>query len=480
MLYSFGSNSNGQLGLGLNHYEDAFLPVISTFPLQPSSDNSPELKPHQIAGGGNHVALLTNTGALYFSGLNTSGQCDPYIGGNNVIKNMAEFSLLHLNSDSNAQSPKWTSVSCTWESTVAVTTSSINCHSRVYTWGKGVFGELGCGENITITHGHPLLIDELTNKNIIKVSCGLRHVIALTDSGELYGWGNSRYGQLGEHATRGKNFRPVKICVNEDNDVESRKETDENETVNNNATGIKILDVACGQNHTAMLSNNGYIFTFGCNKHGQLGIESPVIIANTPKIQRVLIPGQKQGKRQVVEISCGWNTTFARCDDGTVFAWGRNDHGQLGVGMGREIDLLDDVGKEQVGDNAVALKNVNSLHVDPKQQKSGWLEKPVQLSYLPQQLPLKSSSSGANFKLSTMKSGSEHVLAITEDGMCMAWGWNEHGNCGTGNTEDVYEPKIVQGLDEKSIITFVGTGCGSSYVWAEKTLHEQYKDITFC
>lgn len=101
-------------------------------------------------------------------------------------------------------------------------------------------------------------------------------------------------------------------------------------------------------------------------------------------------------------------------DDGKVINWGRNTYGQLGCHeYQRSLSW-----KPQIMDN---IENVTQLAV-----------------------------------------GSEHNIAVLDTGRIVSWGWNEHGNCGTGTEEDVRVPTAV-GINIKQKAVTVGTGAGHSF-----------------
>ena len=65
----------------------------------------------------------------------------------------------------------------------------------MYLWGDNVDNVLGVGryENTKV----PQLLVYLLGKEVIKVTCGFRHTLALTKKGEIYSWGYARHGVLG-------------------------------------------------------------------------------------------------------------------------------------------------------------------------------------------------------------------------------------------------------------------------------------------
>src|SRR5437764_8271416 len=99
---------------------------------------------------------------------------------------------------------------------------------------------------------------------------------------------------------------------------------------------------------------------------------------------------------------------------------------------------------------------------------SGWLNEPVPLCYLPKSSP----KLPKDFKVKTIKCGSEHSLVLSTDGQCVSWGWNEHGNCGIGNNDDQWNFAELIGFNKDDNNDFfveqVGAGCGNSWIWVKK------------
>ena len=135
-----------------------------------------------------------------------------------------------------------------------------------------------------------------SHKRIVEsVYCGAYHSLAITTEGDLYGWGESRCGQLGL-GRKIKEPLPKKIEINE-----------------------KIVMAAAGYQHTLALTENGEIYAFGLNNKCQLGIGkaksqySPVKLTDNyfgyplPKFQKVV---------------CGHFNNFGLSTEGHVYSWG--------------------------------------------------------------------------------------------------------------------------------------------------------------
>jgi len=85
-----------------------------------------------------------------------------------------------------------------------------------------------------------------------------------------------------------------------------------------------IVQVACGHTHSAAVTFNGNLLTWGSNQQCQLGI------GNEPK--QVPIPVQVPNLSNVQEVSCGSEHTAALTTQGLVYTWGEGEGGLLGHG----------------------------------------------------------------------------------------------------------------------------------------------------
>ena len=114
---------------------------------------------------------------------------------------------------------------------------------------------------------------------------------------------------------------------------------------------MKVTAVAAGMYHSCALTAAGQLYTWGNNSKGQLGLGRNNDMVFSPTLVESLagVP--------VAGVACGGNHTLAVTRSGAVFAWGSNNHGQLGLG-----DTTDRVWPTQVSRNSCHLKtsiNVN-------------------------------------------------------------------------------------------------------------------------
>ncbi|KAG8245731.1 hypothetical protein J6590_100284 [Homalodisca vitripennis] len=160
-----------------------------------------------------------------------------------------------------------------------------------------------------------------------------------------------------------------------------------------------VCQVACGQHHTLALTEDGRLYGWGDNRRGQLG--SGPDHFPTPHLITTCEPGST--------IRAGWTHSAVMCG-GKVTTWGRNSYGQLG----HSCDQEQVVQPTQLTD----LRGVTQLEL-----------------------------------------GSEHNLALLDNGEVWSWGWNEHGNCGTGTVDNVAVPQFIY---IPSSIKLIAAGAGHS------------------
>ena len=141
---------------------------------------------------------------------------------------------------------------------------------------------LGLGDENT--QPEPRLMTTLAGLVVRMISAGVNHTLAITDRGDLFSWGSDRFGQLGyggSDAGKGS-FVPKKV---------------------ENMKKFVVVAIAAGDSHSVCFTENGEIYTWGCNKEGQLGIpplERGAGVGGGSGIsapKRVYLPGTKTQPR---------------------------------------------------------------------------------------------------------------------------------------------------------------------------------------
>ena len=170
----------------------------------------------------------------------------------------------------------------------------------------------------------------------------------------------------------------------------------------------KVVKVACGRRHTIILDNLGRLYSLGDNKYGQLGRVLDSGDRQSAKPERVKGPWEDDGWI-VDDIKCGWSHSIVQLkktmpdeenDNPLFYGWGRNDKGQLGLGP----------------DSSAAISVPTLL-------------------FKKHPFPIQEVQCGSEFTIA-VNSGNEDVWST---------GWNEHGNLALNHDHDVFELTKITG-----------------------------------
>eukprot|EP00522_Entomoneis_paludosa_P015141 CAMPEP_0172461150 /NCGR_PEP_ID=MMETSP1065-20121228/39564_1 /TAXON_ID=265537 /ORGANISM="Amphiprora paludosa, Strain CCMP125" /LENGTH=675 /DNA_ID=CAMNT_0013216385 /DNA_START=12 /DNA_END=2039 /DNA_ORIENTATION=- len=228
--------------------------------------------------------------------------------------------------------------------------AAISKDGDLFTWGSGSNGKLGHGTEDDVPL--PKRVEALAGIPIKQVACAYSHTLALTSNGIVYEWGdyinsplpqkvqgfviNSQLQQeqpIAQISTFGSHMAAVTVdgvlftwglgthgrlghgdterCV-EPKLVEALR-------------GQTVQQVSCGGFHTAVLTQRGTMFSWGCNDHGQLGHNSRETCLE-PQVITALVA------TRVTKIACGYESSVAVTNTGEVLTWGTAEQGAHGHG----------------------------------------------------------------------------------------------------------------------------------------------------
>ncbi|SNQ50495.1 RCC1 domain-containing protein, alpha-tubulin suppressor [Frankia canadensis] len=244
-----------------------------------------------------------------------------------------------------------------------------------WSWGYNGLGALGNGT--TTNSAVPVRVSGLTGLDrVVGVAAGRYSGYAVRADGTPWSWGYNAYGQLGDGTTMNRTL-PVRI------------------------SGLtQVSALAGGSVNGYALRQNGTVWAWGYNTYGQLG--------NGTTTTSSRVPVQVGGLDRIIAIASGGQTGYALRGDGTVWAWGYNDEGQLGDGTTTDSSV------------------------------------PVQVAGL----------SG----IRAIAGGQENGYALGWDGMVRAWGENDHGQLGNDTTTASSTPVVVPGLTQVTAIAASSEG----------------------
>lgn len=311
---------------------------------------------------------------------------------------------------------------------------------KVFACGEGTNGRLGLGvtHNVPLPHQLPVLHQYVVKK--VAVHSGGKHALALTLDGKVFSWGEGEDGKLG-HGNRTTLDKPRLLEA---------------------LRAKKIRDIACGSSHSAAISSQGELYTWGLGEYGRLGHGD-----NATQLKPKLVTALSG--RRVIQVACGSRDaqTLALTEDGAVFSWGDGDFGKLGRGGSEgsstphEIERLSGIGVVQIECGAqfsLALTRAGEVWTWGKGDYyrlghggDQHVRKPQPIAGL------------RGRRVIHVAVGALHCLAVTDAGQVYAWGDNDHGQQGSGNTFVNKKPQLVIGLDS----VFVNrVACGSSHSMA--------------
>uniref|UniRef100_A0AAR2JXU0 Serine/threonine-protein kinase Nek8 n=1 Tax=Pygocentrus nattereri TaxID=42514 RepID=A0AAR2JXU0_PYGNA len=254
-----------------------------------------------------------------------------------------------------------------------VTIKSVSCGDLFTTCmtDRGIIMTFGSGSNGCLGHGNfndvtqPKIVEALLGYELVQVSCGASHVLAVTNEREVFSWGRGDNGRLGL-GTQDSHNAPQQVNVpaefeahrvlcgvdcsmiistqhqimacgsNRFNKLGLDKISDTEEPLSScqveevqifrpvqsaplNVEKIVYIDI--GTAHSAAVTEKGQCFTFGSNQHGQLGCSSR---------RSSRVPYPVPGLQGVTMAACGDAFTLAIGSEGEVYTWGKGARGRLG------------------------------------------------------------------------------------------------------------------------------------------------------
>lgn len=307
-------------------------------------------------------------------------------------------------------------------------------------WGLNRSGQLGIGSSLE--QASPVTAG--TSKTWSTVSAGEFHTVALsgcTASGcTLYAWGFNQNGQLGDNTFVDK-LTPTKI-----------------------GTDTTWLAVAAGKAHTLAVKKNGTLWAWGRNFYGQLG--------DTTLVDR-RVPTQVGTGTTWTSVSAGSTHSIGRQADGTVWAWGGNDKSQVAQGapsttvvyaVPTVVSSFTFVSIAAGGDHSLVIRGNGSLFAWGANESGQLGDGSTNDGQFPLQV-------GTDTDWAIISAGASHSVAVKSDGTLWTWGSNAYGQLGDGSTSDGVIPMQI-GVETNWVAvsagkyhTFALKGDGSLWGW---------------
>ncbi|KAL3719213.1 hypothetical protein ACJRO7_004210 [Eucalyptus globulus] len=349
------------------------------------------------AAGWAHCIAVTDNGEVYTWGWKEcvpSGKVfgDPTIGGNlekEALEKQTSFLTEQVSPQSQGSKSSGGSLSGVDSKSAGEESTK---RRRISTAKQAAESSSSADETLS---AFPCLVSLSPGVRIALVAAGGRHTLALSDLGQVWGWGYGGEGQLGLGSRIRMVSSPHPVPCIESSYVKDRsmgfsRGNMSSEGQNFRVPGSYVKQIACGGRHSAAITDAGALLTFGWGLYGQCGQGSTDDELSPTCVTSLL------GIR-IVGVSAGlWHTVCVSAD-GDVYAFGGNQFGQLGTGVDQAETLprlLD----------APSLENINAKAVS---------------------------------------CGARHTALITEDRKVFCWGWNKYGQLGLGDVIDRNIPSQV-------------------------------------
>jgi hypothetical protein len=280
-------------------------------------------------------------------------------------------------------------------------TVALRSDGTVWAWGDNDHGQLGDGT--TMNSSVPLEVRGVVDA--FAVGAGLQHSIAANRDGSLSAWGGNGIGELGD-GTGVESHVPVKVNT------------------------LRAVSAVSAGYRFNLAVESGQLWSWGQNGCGQLGVGDTMA-----RYEPVAVPGMSG----VADIAGGRGSSshaLAALGDGTVWAWGSNDHGKLGNG---------DSGGPEV--------STPSQVMDP---------------FTPSQ-PFD--------RVIAVAAGDTHSLALRDDGTVWAWGENAEGQVGNGSVTNFETRPVLAATAPPNVVAIAAglhslalTGGGEVWAWGRNDL----------
>ena len=240
---------------------------------------------------------------------------------------------------------------------------ALDSEGRAWAWGYGSHGRLGVGS--IVAQATPAAVSMPPGVTFTAVSAGHEHSLAVDSSGRAWAWGRGTEGQLGNGATDDQ-LSPVAVDMPD---------------------GVTFAVVSAGGAHSLALDNGGRAWAWGSGGAGRLGNGSTT--NQTIPVAVSMPPGETFST-----VSAGGQHSLALDRSGSAWAWGRGEHGRLGIGIASDRDSPAPIKFE-----GVTITNVSA--------------------------------------------GRQHSLATDRDNAAWAWGSGDAGRLGNGSSDDQVTPVRV-------------------------------------
>jgi alpha-tubulin suppressor-like RCC1 family protein len=366
----------------------------------------------------------------------------------------------------------------------------LRADGTLWAWGNNTAGQLGSTTNNGTDA--PTAPAQIAG-TYTQVAAGQYHSLGLRADGTLWAWGDNTFGQLGNSVISDTNPVPgqvagtyVQVAAGHNHSLGLRADgslwawgnnafgqlatTANQGTQSPTPTPLQVpgtySQVDAGAYHNLGLRADGSLWAWGSNNSGQLGNSAPN--ATTPT---------QVGTDLYTQLAAGNGFSLGLRADGSLWAWGSNNSGQLGSAANSGTSRANSTPTRVAGTYAqVAAGHSHSLALRADGSLLAWgfngngeLGNSINIgTYTPNPTP---TATGTALPTRSTAAGTDHGLAVRADGTLWSWGANDYGQLGNGTTTASLVPVQV-GTDRDWVMVAGGRSYslglkanGALYAW---------------
>ena len=332
----------------------------------------------------------------------------------------SDFGQVGDNTVINKSSPVQIGALTTWLTLNSGRDSNFNIKSdgTLWAWGYNTFG--GLGQNNILHRSSPVQIGAGVYA-WTQFATGTNHDVGIQSNGSLWSFGYNTFGQLGQNDTADRSS-PVQI-----------------------GSSYNWSKVAAGNNHQLAIKTDGALWLWGNSNYGQLGLND-VIGRSSPVQLGALTTWSK--------VSAGYSTLAIKTD-GTLWAWGNNPYGQLGDSTTANKSSPVQIGALTTWSQTSSSTSANSAAIKTDGTLWTWGANFYGQLGLNNQAAYRSSPTqvGAATDWYQVSWSTTFVMSVKTNGTLWGWGRNLYGNLGDNTNITRSSPVQVGALTSWALVT---------------------------
>ena len=486
-VYTWGRNDTGQLGN--NATTDAMLPVAVTVTGTPMNNKTII----EIASGARHSLAIDSSGKVYAWGHNGSGQL-----GNNSTVNALTPVAVQAPADKNI-------IQVSGSGWLGASSSALTSNGTVYSWGRDFDGQLGDGTN------NDSYVPVITTINLVDTPSIPTHVMAKPgDTTATISWqapivsgGQNITGYVLQYQVIGaSSWTTVNVVAAATSHTTTGLTNDQTYRIrlaakttagtgdfsnvvlvtphakpaitnvspaigpiaggqNVTITGTnfvlknkKIMQTVNGNGYSLALSADGTVYAWGRNEYGQLG--NGVTTTNSPIPVAVKTTGTSMDGKTIMQVAAGATHSLALATDGTIYAWGKNEYGQLGNDStinspipvavkttGTSMDGKKIIQIHAGYEHSLALASDGTVYTWGRNNFGQLGKNDATDAHIPATVRTLGTPMAGKI-IVQLAAGNSQSIALASDGTVYTWGWNQYGQLGNNSTINSSLPVIVK------------------------------------